>query len=80
MYMNRKIMTPLPAAREMLAQRELAIAVGDRTITIIWQVTIQVNALGSFFLTNKNVIAISDDIIKMNQKELADCVTVASIP
>ena len=34
MYMNRKVMMALPAAKERLAQTELAIAVGERNIII----------------------------------------------
>ena len=38
------------------------------------------NAFGSLFLMKKNVIAISADIMKMNQKELEEYVIVVKIP
>jgi len=40
----------------------------------------QLNAFGSLSLMKKNVIAISADVVKMNQKELEEFVMVVRIP
>ena len=40
----------------------------------------QLNSFGSLFLTKKTVIAISADIMKMNQKELEEYVIIVKIP
>ena len=80
MYVNRKVITALPAARERLAQAELIIAVGERIIIITCDAISQLNAFGNLLLMKKSVIAISADVMKMNQKELEEFVIVVKIP
>ena len=69
-----------PTAKAMVAQKELAIAVGEKAIMIIWATTINLNSFGNLFLMKKTVTAISADIMKMNQKELEDRMIVVKTP